>query len=805
MKRFFATFFLVVFCTTSFAAEPDREAEFFTRAVPSVEGFAKRLLKSGEPEPSQPEPSRPEPWPNLGVRSLMDNVYILAFADRWKNGAEPKVPLHLTTPMLKLTEEMQDKNPESRTFGNLRWYWRTPEVTDQNAVEFVAAHALPVWFEAKDRLPKESREILERILRRCVDGCMKHRVSSDYTNIAIFNIVNLLLLGEAFDRPDAVKLGEERLRGLLVVLWDHGVYEYVSPTYYAPDLDTLQLGYKYVKDENTKAIFRNLLDFFWTDMAMNWFKPSLRMSGAQSRTYHYLLGTSDTTRLFAAVGLAPWDPRSNSATNLNTFGAPYRPSPEILALTDKYPRRIEQRWGAEQAQWRTTYILDDIALGTAGASYGRVKQNMILTVDLADYDAVPNEQVKLLPRNYFIADGRNDPYGVSKYPTSSAGHEKALHMDAAWIGAQRDGDALGVALYPAWTLNGEIMTNVQSHFVFRKPDAVYIDDKKIVLDRNIPVSIGDGTVVLRYGSRSIGIKIPWTRDKDGNAPKPYLIDDGNKYGVCRLTVNHWPSETPISGKDLKDAPGIAIWVRIGSHLDEDKKFDDWSRQFIAAKVDKLDVQGDSISLQISGTAGPVNLAGKALSNQTISPTVEPNGPKGILVLDGKDWGRPILERIPFVRDFSKRMADLKPIDLDSKGVTWEAESGFTLDDALVVDDDTASGGKAIRANGEFYWSLNVKESGTYYLWARVKCSDPEHDSVRIEWSEQSGDKRRSSGDWHLVRGDWQWTPLKLNNEKPVVPLELGAGPWRLIVRPREMDAQIDKFFLTTDPQEKPQP
>ncbi len=818
----------VVLGFSAVGAEPNRQTEFFARAVPSVEGFSKRLIKDG----------KPEPWENLGVRSLLDNVYLLAFADRWKADAETKVPLDLTIPLLKLAEEMQNKDPESRTFGNLRWYWRTPEVTDQNAVEFIAAHALPVWFECRDRLPEEARTILERILRRAVDGCIKHRVSSDYTNIAIFNAVNLILLGETFERPDAVELGKERLRAVLACFWDHGVYEYVSPTYYAPDVDTLQLGFRYVKDETLKETFRNLLDFFWTDMAMNWFKPSLRMSGAQSRTYHYLLGVSDTSRLFDFVGLAPKNPKANSATYLNSFNAAYAPSKEILALTEKYPRRITQRWGAEPMQWRTTYILDDIALGTAGAAYGKVKQNMVLTVDLADFDEVPTEDVKPLPRNYFISDGREDPYGTNRYPTSSAGHEKALHMDQVWIGAQGSVDAVGVALYPAWTLNEEIMTNVQSHFVFRKPDAIYLDGQKVVLEAKVALPIDGKTLVLRYGSRAIGIKIPWTRDKNGASPVPYLIDDANKHGVCRLSVDHWdggtagqvgasaPTDNPrdgrsapdlagakqennspspktasrVSPKDLGDAPGIALWVRVGSHLDSEAKFEAWSKEFSNAKVDKLDVQKDDVSLHVAGIGGPVKIDGKNLSNSSAVIEVEPAGPTGILMLDGQDLGRPILEKIPFVGEFAKRIHDLKPIDVDSKGTEWEAENGFCLLDNLTEPDADASGGKAVRINGEFYWPLNVKEVGTYYLWARVHALDPEHDSFRIEWTSQSGDKQRGGGDWHLGQGKtWRWIPLKLNNEKTVTPLELTPGPWKLTLRSREMDGRVDKFFLTTDP------
>ena len=780
----------ILWCVIFFhavGAEQDPQTAYFGRAVPAAENFVKRLANEG-------------PWDSLGVRSLMDHTYILAFADRWQPGSSP---LELTIPLLKLAEEMQDKNSESQTFGNLRWYWRTPEVTDRNAVEFVTANALPVWFDAKERLPEEAKAILERILIRSVDGCIRHNVSPDYTNIAIFNAVNLILLGESFDRPDAVKLGKDRLATVLACFWDHGVYEFVSPTYYSPDVDTLQLGLRYVKDEQLKATFRTLLDFFWTDMAINWFKPSLRMSGAQSRTYNYLVGTSDTSRLFEFAGLAPRNPRASSVSYLTSFNTAYVPPQETLALTEKYPRQIDQRWGPEQGQWRTTFVLEDIALGTAGAAYGRVKQNMILTVDLADYAEMPTGDVRLLPRNYFISDGREDPYGTNSYPTSTAGHNKPLHMDQVWIGAQRTVDAIGVALYPAWTLDENVMTNVQSHFVFRKPDAMYVNGQKVDLETNTAKPIGDGTLVLRHGSRAIGIRVLWTRHQNGSSPVPYVIDDGNKHGVCRLTVDHWLKDMPITAKDLGDAPGIALWVRVGSLLDSEAKFTAWCNDFRRAKIEKLDVRNDNISLHVAGIDGALKIDGQKLSGQGAVIEVEPTGPSGILMLDGKDLGRPILERIPLLATLAHKLDDLKPVAVGTKETEWEAETGFCLLDHLTEENDTVSSGKAVRVNGEFNWFLDVKEAGTYYLWARVLALDPEHDSFRIELRSQSG--QRFGGDWHLGQGKtWRWIPLTLNAERPIVPLELTPGSWRLTLRPREADGCVDKFILTTDPNFKPQ-
>lgn len=804
MLRIFSVFFCVCcfFGTFTVVAadvvtdKSKRLENYYTRAIPATENFIKRLIKNGNVEP----------WANLGVRSLIDQCYLLASAN--VDLPEEKRPsLESTIPLLKLAEEMQDRNPESRTFGNFRWYWRTPEVTDQNAVEFVASHAIPVWFEAREKLPPEARLILARILRRSVDGCLKHRVRSDYTNIAIYNFVHLIILGQIFDRPDAVLEGERRLQLFLLNVWDHGIFEYNSPTYYTVDVDALQLGLRYIKSSSTKRSIQKLLDLFWTDLALNWYQPSFRHAGAQSRTYNYLYGVAGTTRLFDFAGLAPTDNSTKNPDYLNSLHASYQPDKKILKHNQQYPRLVARRWGAKPEQWATSYILNDIALGSAGAAYKRARQNMVLTVDLADFDEFPQTPPKFQPRNYFIADGREDPYGTNRYPTSSAGHEKALHAEAFWFSAQRTTDALGIVVYTPETLNDPVLTNVQSHFVFRKPETIFLNNNSVELSAE-PVEVGEKPVVFRYGNKAFGIRVLWTRDKDGQAPKAFLVNDGNKHGVYRLTIDHWAKNVPVSYNGLTAPPGAAFWVRIGSQLDTAEKFNAWCRNFAEAAVEKLDIQNDNIAIRIAGTDGVVSATGTELATPMVQIVTEPAGPNGILTLNGNDLGRPILEQVPMVADFVKRKQELKPITLDSTGTYWEAENGFCFLNFLTESNSEASGEKAVRVNGEVFWLLDVKQAGDYYLWAHVSAIDPEHDSFMINWTKQVHDGLQLSdetgGAWHIGSGqDWRWVPLKLENEKPIVPLKLEPGIWRITLRPREPDGLVDRFFFTTDPNAKP--
>ena len=109
---------------------------------------------------------------------------------------------------------MQDQDPKSKNWGNFRWYWRDAGVTDTNAVEFVMHDALLIDIRHRDWLADKAREELADFLRLGMEGCRRHRVPTDYTNIAILNAGNLIVLGERLHRMEAAEEGYRRLDAL---------------------------------------------------------------------------------------------------------------------------------------------------------------------------------------------------------------------------------------------------------------------------------------------------------------------------------------------------------------------------------------------------------------------------------------------------------------------------------------------------------------------------------------------------------------------------------------------------------------
>ncbi len=160
--------------------------------------------------------------------------------------------------LLALTRQMQDQDSRSKQWGNLRWYWRDDGVTDTNAVEFSMHDALLMQIRHGDWLSEEARKELAELLRLGAEGCLRHRVPTDYTNIAILNAGNLIVLGERLHRSDAAQEGYRRLDAFCALTATLGVHEFCSPTYYGTDLNGLMMIEKLCAEPTAAAAGRGL-------------------------------------------------------------------------------------------------------------------------------------------------------------------------------------------------------------------------------------------------------------------------------------------------------------------------------------------------------------------------------------------------------------------------------------------------------------------------------------------------------------------------------------------------------------------
>jgi hypothetical protein len=101
-------------------------------------------------------------------------------------------------------------------------------------------------------------------------------------------------------------------------------------------------------------------------------------------------------------------------------------------------------------------------------------------------------------------------------------------MQPFWAGTQRAGDALGLVVYRGRDLAAAEVFHVQSHFVLRRTADIWLDGKRLTMPvgtavkaAEVPIPAG-ASLVLRYGSAAVGVRVPWTFARGKKLPSPVL-------------------------------------------------------------------------------------------------------------------------------------------------------------------------------------------------------------------------------------------------------------------------------------------
>ena len=66
--------------------------------------------------------------------------------------------------LFALAEQMQDRDPQSRGYGNFWWAMRDKKVMDYNAVDFSMRGGALLWLKHRDFIPAPARQRLEKLL-----------------------------------------------------------------------------------------------------------------------------------------------------------------------------------------------------------------------------------------------------------------------------------------------------------------------------------------------------------------------------------------------------------------------------------------------------------------------------------------------------------------------------------------------------------------------------------------------------------------------------------------------------------------
>ncbi|MFO1492976.1 MAG: hypothetical protein U1F77_05790 [Kiritimatiellia bacterium] len=706
----------------------------------------------------------------LSIRQLFGHALVVAAADQ-ETG-------RLVT-LFKVAGECQDRNPDSPSYGNFRWYYGRPEIIDQNSVEFCMEPASVLWAEYRDRLPAEARLRLHELMRFSLEACMRRNVRPSYTNISLMNAANLILLGQALERPDALALGRARLDTFLWTTWDQGVCEYGSPTYYGVDIAQLQRLWTYAPDTTIRAQADALLHLFWLDVAANWFDPADRYAGAWSRSYDYPTGQSVLVREADRAG---WGRGKAPAEVLAQLIAWPMPAGLRQQGAPADTRFVRQSWGPRPDMARAHSLFPDLSFGTSSAGY-HDPMDIPLAIDL------PGGRQR--PRLYFIADGRNDPLGIVKFPEPS-GHMKAKHLRPFFTSVQNTTNALAIVIHNLEESPPHDATAL-SHFVLPgTPDAIYAGARFLPADYPPTAIAINEPVFLRYGTASVALRVCKATRTDGSRAGITLTRGKRPGDPALLTVIHATSNRTTRALAVFD-------VRVHSGAGGNVFPDAWRKQ-VERDVPSTELTGGL--LRVQERASGLRLAvGDPFKEPHFASSFPPPA-RSVLEVNGREIGRPLLESVEPLLSQRDQLAPARPVQIGAAGaVELPLTSAFVLPPMERKAGELAFPAREASLGGYAAWLLESRRETTWYLWAEIIAPDPQSDSMLISLmdADNSGTSWR---DCHFRPcQEWTWMPVGIVG-KPHA-FAIGSGRSALKIAPREPGLRIRRLMMSPDAGWKP--
>jgi hypothetical protein len=473
---------------------------------------------------------------------------------------------------------LQDTDPASPTYGNVRWYKGDAKVIDRNGVEFTTRHLALAWLLYHDRLTDDQRRPLERLLKLAVTGIERHKVAISYTNIFLMKAWNQIALGQILGNAKLSATGRASLAGWLARVRASGVDEYLSPTYYAVDLENLALIENLAADPEAKTLARAGLDIVWGDLALAWYAPGERLGGPHSRDYDRLTNRGGVDDFASRAG---WQARGRTPNGPYAAYAYAAPSPATSALLKgATPRFLVARAGEDQAQRLSIWQGDGARLGIATFGYG-LHDNVVA----ANLGAGPD-----VPTISAFLDGRRDHYGLNRTLEAGSGHLKALHLRPFVAAAQTGPEALVLlsaqdgrpeltslettVILPAdadYWLDGKPVDLFRKNSAWRPDPAEGAEDTAVTVaarDGRTHLSISDqndhaGVGLAQRVAVTPGDTLTISAETQGGGAALYLnFEDGNGRLIGGETIKALkPSVTPTRQSLTATAPAGAARVK----------------------------------------------------------------------------------------------------------------------------------------------------------------------------------------------------------------------------------------------------
>ncbi len=406
-------------------------------------------------------------------------------------------------------------------FGNFRWIYEDKVVTDLNAVQFVLQSLLTIYKRYSDKLSNEIKEEMQRSIGFGLRELENLDVGLSYTNIALLEIMNLIVGGELLNKPRFAERGYKKLDSWIDYTNKFGIREYNSPTYAGVDLAALASISMFSENGEARLKAKLAEERLWLHVATHYHEPSHQIAGPHSRAYpRDIMGEPGCLKsiLYAQLG----EKRLEDTWRPWIFAGVIKYNcPEYLRrlLFEKpLPYFVAETWNAEAGGDMYTYMTSKYALGTSSIGYGVQTDNLIL-----HYKREKDPGYNVLFCRYIIndKDWRENPYVE----------------EGMFFGAQYKNKA--IALY-GLPLRREEWFSLKTDVIlmhYKDLDQVLINDRAV---EKVPVNLKPlDNLLVRDGDVYIAVRPLQQSNLGFEAP---IVLNENQYGDLVLSIYNYKGD-----------------------------------------------------------------------------------------------------------------------------------------------------------------------------------------------------------------------------------------------------------------------
>lgn len=563
------------------------------------------------------------PTPETGIRGIF-RFALEASAAQWH-------PERVSA-ALELARSMQDVTAASPTYGNFHWRYGHTQVTDPNAVEFAMQLAGLLRVKYTSSLSPEGLQQIDQLMDAGIEGLKRHRVPLADSSVYLTQAWDLIALGEATNNAAVAEGGYQNFKAWMRYAVGNGISEYGAVSQYGVDLDSLGLIHRYVGRPEVRGIAEKALNYFWSDIAANWWAAGDRLACANSRCSDLLYGRgyleahtweAGWLRAKPQLGSAEW--LAGPHDNLVAFrrDVTWVPPAEVTEKIRRHlPRTVVQRWSGAPLELRVTAFLSEhVSLASAGNTHSADERTLVANLGSSPAGA----QVTM------FMDGRGDPYGTV-LTRDAAGEARALHLTPFLCAVQRGPEVLQLLSEPPEATAAA--TGLYTQLIVPAAAAVFAGDQAVkpgtpdhpaFLSPRQPIFLVEGDAV-------VAVRLLYAAGTDGKPAPVEFIADRSGRPARRITIVHSAGAPRGRGTTV-------AWFRVADGLDE-ARLARFRRDFASAKA-KVELAGDELRVEAAGADNPLRIVARLKTQDRRQ--LAGQEPDGLLAVNGYDLGLEMLE------------------------------------------------------------------------------------------------------------------------------------------------------------------